>query len=134
MSCFCLQVLEYEGTYESGTWTKIGDLKISRNSPAIAEANLATFDCDIIAGSGGGGGGAGGAGGAGGGGGAGGAGGGGGAEEWPEWKEVKEGGGGGGGAEEWQEVASATSRASTTTGLDPLLALLICLVLVCCRG
>ena len=106
MSCFCLQVLEYEGTYESGTWTKIGDLKISRNSPAIAEANLATFDCDIIAGSGGGG--------VGGGGG----GGGGGAEEWPEWKEV----------------TSATSRASTTTGLDPLLALLICLVLVCCRG
>ena len=107
MSCFCLQVLEYEGTYESGTWTKIGDLKISRNSPAIAEANLAAFDCDIIAGSGGGGG-AGGAGGAGGGG----------AEEWPEWKEV----------------TSATSRATTTTGLDPLLALLICLVLVCCRG
>jgi len=28
---------------------------------------------------------------------------------------------------------SATSRATTTTGLDPLLALLICLVLVCCR-
>ena len=54
LSCFCLQVLEYEGTYESGTWTKIGELEIKRNNPAIAEANLAAFDCDIIAGSGGG--------------------------------------------------------------------------------
>ena len=54
MSCFCLQVLEYEGTYESGTWTKIGELEIRRYNPAIAEANLAAFDCDIIAGSGGG--------------------------------------------------------------------------------
>jgi len=30
-------------------------------------------------------------------------------------------------------TSSATSRATTTTGLDPLLALLTCLVLVCCR-
>jgi len=33
-----------------------------------------------------------------------------------------------------ESTSSATSRATTTTGLDPLLALLICLVLVCCRG
>jgi len=31
-------------------------------------------------------------------------------------------------------LGESTSRATTTTGLDPLLALLICLVLVCCRG
>jgi len=31
-------------------------------------------------------------------------------------------------------TTSATSSATSTTGLDPLLALLTCLVLVCCRG
>jgi len=31
-------------------------------------------------------------------------------------------------------TGESTSRATTTTGLDPLLTLFICLVLVCCRG
>merc|ERR1712037_665430 len=33
-----------------------------------------------------------------------------------------------------ESTTSATSSATSTTGLDPLLALLTCLVLVCCRG
>ena len=39
LSCFCLQVLQYN--VEAGTWTQIGKLQKSRASHAITEVNLA---------------------------------------------------------------------------------------------
>ena len=38
MSCFCLQVLQYN--VETGTWTQIGTLQRTRVNHAIAEVNL----------------------------------------------------------------------------------------------
>ena len=38
MSCFCLQVLQYN--VETGTWTQIGTLQSSRGFHALAEVNL----------------------------------------------------------------------------------------------
>ena len=38
MSCFCLQVLQYN--VEAGTWTQIGTLQSSRGFHALAEVNL----------------------------------------------------------------------------------------------
>ena len=39
MSCFCLQVLQYN--VEAGTWTQIGTLQKSRGFHAIPEINFA---------------------------------------------------------------------------------------------
>ena len=43
MSCFCLQVLQYN--VEAGTWTQIGTLQSSRGFHALAEVNLGAVGC-----------------------------------------------------------------------------------------
>ena len=43
MSCFCLQVLQYN--VEAGTWTQIGTLQSSRAHHALAEVNLGAVGC-----------------------------------------------------------------------------------------
>ena len=43
MSCFCLQVLQYN--VEAGTWTQIGKLQKNRGWPAITEVNLGAVGC-----------------------------------------------------------------------------------------